>query len=284
MTGQATAQHAYHRALFGRFADWDAILDAVEDLTGMRSADGLMGFDQMGHFGPTGCALVAEQFERMARTDLALCEIGSGFGGVIRQLARTLERAGRRCRAVGVELVESNCRIAEGIRDRIGSGEEVVCADARALPFPGASFDGVVICGSAPHFESMADVLLQARHVLRDDGVLVMMEEVSLRTGSGALSDAFLALHPPGVFFQATCEERLAQLDRAGFRAVTSDLTDWALVLLDQRQRALKLFLGTSQRIFGIAEVSRIQATLRAAQREIAAGRIRPTLIVASAS
>lgn len=57
---QHTAQYRYHRDLFPALHDWENTRRAIVGFTGQDSPEGLLGLDQMGHFGPQGCDLVAE--------------------------------------------------------------------------------------------------------------------------------------------------------------------------------------------------------------------------------
>jgi hypothetical protein len=54
-------QALYHAELFGRFAEWSQLAQQIADFTGELSVRGLIGLDQMGHFGPSGCDLIIER-------------------------------------------------------------------------------------------------------------------------------------------------------------------------------------------------------------------------------
>jgi MPBQ/MSBQ methyltransferase len=65
-------------------------------------------------------------------------DVGSGLGGTSRYLA-----AGTGCRAIGVDLTEEYCRVAEMLSARVGLAErtEFRQGNALELPFEDASFD-----------------------------------------------------------------------------------------------------------------------------------------------
>ncbi|MEK8173301.1 hypothetical protein NKH77_43645 [Streptomyces sp. M19] len=70
---------------------------------------------------------------------------------------------------------------------------------------------------------------------------------MSLTPGTEEPSEAFRAVHPRGVFHTTALADRLAQLDAAGFTDVARrDLTDWAVSLLADRLKVVRIFRGAS--------------------------------------
>jgi SAM-dependent methyltransferase len=279
-------QERYHHALFGGLRAWERAFDQISDLSGAESLDGLLGLDQMGHFGPNGCDLVvdaiAAHFKGMP---LRLCELGSGFGGTTRYVVNRLRARGISVEvALGLEFVAGHCRLFRTInRSLRETAAEPVCAAAQALPLAPAAFDVIFAAGAASHLSDMAAVLDECRRCLRPGGLLVFTEEVSLVRPGAVLSDRFLEAHPPAVFQFASRDERLNQLCSAKFRTTLRDLTPWAIDLVGQRLRALRLFRGSAQQILGSAEVDRVFQTLETALDEYVRGSIQPALIEAIA-
>lgn len=278
----ADAQAGYHRAVFGGLQEWERALGVIEDFAEEPGVAGMLGLDQISHFGPTGCDLIADQLR--PPLDL-LVELGCGYGGALRYLVDRLSRSGRggvRV-AVGVDIVTGHCRVAQRMTESLGlSGHLAVCASAEAVPLPTGSADAVVVSGSMPHFARPGRVLREAARLLRPSGRLVLTEEVSLLTSGKEVSPAFRATHPADVFYLSSPEDRLRQCIDAGFVDVRfRDLTDWAIKLFDERLKVIKIFRGTVDRLFGAAEADVIVTTLLAARAEFEQRVLVPALITA---
>lgn len=261
---QAAAQRRYHDERFSQLANVAGTREVIEDLSGSLLHEAWLGLDQMGHFGPHGCELVADAIaERSAAIDLVV-ELGSGYGGALRDVVHRLRGAGVGVRAaVGSELVVDHCRAAACLGERFERPPAYVAADAAALPLDGGTADVVFAAGSMPHFRCPGHVVGEAYRVLRPHGLLVVAEEVSLVREGGTPPAAFLDQHPPGVFTFSSVADRRAQLGSAGFAEVTfRDLTTWAADLVTARLRALRLLRGTAARVYGEPQVDAIDTTL----------------------
>lgn len=101
--------------------------------------------------------------------DQHVVDVGAGLGGPARHLAR---RVG--CRVTGVDLTEEYCRVARELARRLGLADRVTFrrADALALPFPDATFDGawtqhisMNIADKRAFFAEMARVVKPGSHV-----------------------------------------------------------------------------------------------------------------------
>ncbi|MFF0219891.1 class I SAM-dependent methyltransferase [Streptomyces vinaceus] len=283
--GQREAQSRYHRELFPALHDWERTERSVVEFSGEEGPAGLLGIDQMGHFGPQGCDLVAGAVTaRAGGRPLDLCELGSGFGGALRYTVDRLADAGAGVRrGYAVDLVPEHCAVGRRINRAQGrTALTDLCASATAVPLPEASLDLVLVTGSMPHFPAPGEVLREAGRLLRRDGLLVLTEEVSLTPGHEEPSEAFRATHPHGVFFTTPVAVRLRELELAGFTdVVRTDLRRWAVALLSDRLKALRIFRGSVAGIYGAGPTDRIRMTLEAARTEFVAGRLCPALITA---
>ncbi|ARZ72348.1 methyltransferase [Streptomyces albireticuli] len=290
--GQRDVQYGYHRGLFPALHDWERTERSIVGFTGEEGPSGLLGLDQMGHFGPQGCdlaadAVVAGYTPVPGRSAVDLCELGSGFGGALRYTVDRLTARGVAVRrAHGVELVAEHCAVSRRI-SRAQGREAVteICASATAVPLPDAALDVVLVTGSMPHFPEPGDVLREAGRLLRPGGLLVLTEEVSLTPGGREPSAAFRATHPRDVFFTTALADRLRQFARAGFTdVVRRDLTEWAAALLAERLKVVRIFRGSVAGIYGTEPADLIRDTLTAAREEYLAGRLLPALFSARRS
>lgn len=286
VSGQEELQRQHHIEIFGSLYQWDTAFERIVDLSGAATQAGLLGLDQLGHFGPNGCDLIVDEILKMPGSPSLLCELGSGFGGAVRHVTDRLASRGRRISAVGIELVPLHCRIAWQISEMVGVAPPIVCADAARLPLRSGAVDIVMSTGSVPHFPRVGAVLREAARVLRAGGHLVLTEEVSLlRDPHVPLSAEFRRLHPVGVFFLTTVEHRDQQLSAAGFTDVRQrSLMPWAVDLMTDRIKALKLFRGTVEGIFGVDETARIIDSLRVSRDMYRSGLLIPRLTIARRS
>jgi SAM-dependent methyltransferase len=243
------------------------------------------GLDQLGHFGPRCVSLVVERLVQATAGPLThVLEVGSGFGGALRQVERELRSRKVDASLVGVELVAEHCANAAAISGVLADpAPRIVQADARRLPLRSGSMDAVFAAGSASHFSSIRDVLAECGRVLRPGGVLVMTEEVSVRPAGGPEpGDEFVQHHPRDVFHAATPEERRDELTAAALMVEAFEpLVRWAVPLLRQRVQALRFMAHCAMRMFGEQAYERMVRTLTSAADEYERGSIEPVLVVA---
>lgn len=279
---EASRQEDYHAELFDAARSWTEMHPRIVDLSGDAGRSGLLGFDQLGHFGPHGCDLVVTQLCALAGRlgrPLELCELGSGFGGALRFICDRVEAAEKTIdTAIGIELVGAHVAIANQIEQCIGSGRlTFLQSDCHSLDLADECLDAVIIVGSMPHFADPAQVFSQAWRVLRAGGSLIFTEEVSLIHAEGIVSARFREYHPAGVFHTTELPRRLEQLAAAGFvNIVLEPHREWAIELLTARRQALKLFRGSAEGIFGLDQVARIDGTLASACDEFVRGTVVP--------
>lgn len=280
-------QARYHDARFSSLADWGGTAPAIADLTGSVAHERLLGLDQMGHFGPLGCELVADVIARTGRVG-DLLELGSGYGGALRDVVHRLAEQGvpGLGAAVGVDLVPEHCRAGREIgATTAGRPTTLVAADARALPVATGSIDVVFITGSVVHFGAAHAAFREVHRVLRPAGLFVFTDEFRLVGGPDRLGAEFAAAHPEPVFTLVDTATRHDQLRRGGFTTwEDTALDDWGCEVLDARLRALKLFRGSAAGIFSEEAVALITRNLRSVLDEYHAGALSPHLVVARPS
>jgi ubiquinone/menaquinone biosynthesis C-methylase UbiE len=98
-----------------------------------------------------------------------ILELGCGPGGTLSSVARLLAPS----RLAGIDIDrELLARAAERLAEA-GAAAELVCGDARALPFPDASFEIVLDFGTLYHIARSADALAEAARVLVPGGMYV---------------------------------------------------------------------------------------------------------------
>ncbi|MER5375867.1 class I SAM-dependent methyltransferase [Streptomyces sp. NPDC002553] len=284
-TEQTRVQHRYHRELFPALHDWERTEASIVEFTGESGPKGLLGLDQMGHFGPQGCDLVSGLVrEALPDAVLTVGELGSGFGGALRYLADALTAGGAGvARMYGIDLVPEHCAVSRRISAAQGRSDVTeICADATDVPLPDGALDVVVVTGSMPHFPHPGAVLREAARLLRPGGLFVATEEVSLAPPGREPSAAFREVHPPDVFHVTPLPDRLRQLREAGFADVERrDLRGWAVALLADRLKVVRLFHGSVANIYGKEPVELIRRTLTTAREEYLAGRLLPSLLTA---
>jgi SAM-dependent methyltransferase len=280
-------QAAYHAELFTNLSRWDEVWKAAVDVIGDQESAVELGLDQLGLFGPRGVSLVVERLIANTTGESLACivELGSGFGGALRHAGRILRSSGLHAQLIGVEIVPSHCEVARTIGRALGDETAVIlAADAGHLPIPSTSIDAAFAAGSASYFSSVSDVVSECHRVLRPGGVLVMIDEVSLRPhGAPPVTEVFLAHHP--YLHTATLEERRIQVETAGFRIVEFEsLAAWGEALLRQRAQAMRFLGACAHRVYGADATERIISALTSAAYEYGRGSIQPMVIVAHRS
>jgi ubiquinone/menaquinone biosynthesis C-methylase UbiE len=112
-----------------------------------------------------------------------LLDVGSGLGGPARYLA---QRFG--CRVTGVDLTPEFCAVATQLTQQLGLQNQVDfhVADALALPFGDASFDGAYSMNVSMNIADKASLYCALRRVLKPGGWLLLSE---LARGDGPEPD-----------------------------------------------------------------------------------------------
>jgi SAM-dependent methyltransferase len=102
--------------------------------------------------------------ERIGFKGKSVLEVGVGSGTTSRYLAA------RGAATVGIDISPSAIQLIK----RESSVIDLVCADARALPFSDCSFDVVFHQGVLEHFKEPFPLLLEQRRVLKEGGALLV--------------------------------------------------------------------------------------------------------------
>jgi ubiquinone/menaquinone biosynthesis C-methylase UbiE len=137
-------------------------------------------------------------------------EIGSGTGASL----PCYERATR------VVAVEPDASMAKRLPAKAAEAKvpvKVISARAQALPFPDESFDAAVAAFVLCSVEDQADVLAEARRVLRPSGKLVVLEHVLGEGGTARWQNRLTPLHKRMAGNCHLNRDTRAAVARAGF-------------------------------------------------------------------
>jgi len=115
--------------------------------------------------------VATEELAKLAEIEpgQALLDVGCGLGGTSRYLASTFG-----CNAVGVDLTEEYCRVAEKLSARVGLGDRTAFRQGSALdlPFPDGQFDIVWTEHVQMNIPDKAGFYRELRRVLKPHGRL----------------------------------------------------------------------------------------------------------------
>lgn len=134
-----------------------------------RAGDAYQAFPDIGRRNALQARLEVPAFVRALRLPrhAAILEIGCGRGVALPVLHRLLRPA----RLVGLDIDPGFLREAEARVAAAGAPVELVEADARALPFPTASFDVVIDFGTCYHIAHAGLAVREIARVLATGGV-----------------------------------------------------------------------------------------------------------------
>lgn len=224
MNGKDAGGVDHYGAAYGRFGD---------DLHALIRREAF-GED----YGQNGWQTSDEQDLFLAHLDLdassSLLDIACGSGGPTLRMAR---RTG--CRVHGIDAHEQ--AIAEACARAGHEGLERVVFErldaSRPLPFPGATFDGVICIDAINHLPDRPRVLAEWARVLRPGGRLVFTDPVVV---TGMLTHEEIAIRSSIGFFlfvPAGVDEKL--LEDAGFEvAQRLDRTENMARMAERRRAA----------------------------------------------
>ena len=152
-------------------------------------------------------SLVQHEYRQLARQAVQMgiprggqvLDIGTGPGYIAMEVAGLLRaEAG----VVGLDLSTAMLQIAarnaaeRGLQDFISWKE----GDAGRMPFPDASFDGIVSSGSLHHWDDPLVVFNEVARVLKPNGIALIRDTQRLPKGSARFFAGLIGLTIPGDF------------------------------------------------------------------------------------
>jgi SAM-dependent methyltransferase len=206
LEGRVTAHYRHGGLEAALLAALQAAGKDVEHLT----PHDLMGSDEF-HIG--GAQATQDLAARLGLHEgMHLLDIGSGIGGVARQLAATYG-----CRVTGIDLSAEFVAVASSLTRRMGLSERVSfhMASANSLDFPPASFDGAVLLHVGMNVPDKAALFARVHAALRPGGFLAVYD--IMRTGPGALDFPQPWSSVPETSFVEPPDAYRAALTGAGF-------------------------------------------------------------------
>lgn len=274
-TERSVSRHYEHGSL--ESAILSALTAAGKDIDRLTHAD-LAPIDEF-HIGGRQATI-----ELGAQIDLPhgarLLDIGSGVGGPSRFFA-----AERGWRIDGIDLTAEYVRVAQQLSQRIGLGEVVSYreANATALPFADATFDGAYMLHVGMNIPDKKAVFAEVRRVLKPGGVFAIYDAMRESDGTFAYPVPWSAGPETNFIDTASAYRRL--LGEAGFRIERErSRRDFALESFRQRQRMAKAQGGAPQPglqiVMGPTAAQKVANMMGLVER----GVISPTEIISSAA
>ena len=215
--------------------------DLVERLNAALAADGvdparptidaLAPYDQ---FHGRGMEATIELADRMPiRGGDAILDVGSGIGGPARYIAT---RFG--CQVTGVDLTPEFCAVARHLTRLLGLDDRVrfEVANALAMPFADASFDGAYSMNVSMNIADKAAFHREIARVLKPGGWVVLAE---IARGQGDIEFPTPWARSAETSFLATPDETRTSLERAGFTILEQRDTREQAIAYGARARAM---------------------------------------------
>ena len=95
-----------------------------------------------------------------------LLDVGCGTGIFLASLEET------KADLWGIDISTNG---TERAKRRVSKPEQIICKDARSLPFNDNEFDYVTALGAIEHFPSIPSILKEIKRVTKDEGKIVIM-------------------------------------------------------------------------------------------------------------
>jgi ubiquinone/menaquinone biosynthesis C-methylase UbiE len=169
--------------------------------------------------------------ERISRNDSVL-EVGTGTGYFSSILADHCDSY------TGLEIDPNSC---EATRRRLGGRGKVIEADARALPFPNASFSSVVALEVLEHIQDYPQAVREIHRCIRPEGRLIVSVPYRKKGGKNPINPYHV--HEPG-------EEELIQCLASHFGKVQVFYQYFSETSFMTAARVLHM-----RRFFGLAQI-----------------------------
>jgi ubiquinone/menaquinone biosynthesis C-methylase UbiE len=196
------------------------------------TTDALAPYDQFHGRGMEATIEIADLMP--VRASDVLVDIGCGIGGAARYLATRF-----RCRIVGIDLTPEFCDVARELTNRLGLSDRVTAevANALALPFADATFDGAYSMNVSMNIADKAAFHREIARVLKPGGWVVLSE---ISAGSSAPLDFPTPwARSAETSFLATADETRRSLMAAGFTIVEERDTREQAIAYGTRARAM---------------------------------------------
>jgi len=175
--------------------------------------DALAPYD---HFHGRGLEATLESARLMpAKAGERLLDVGSGLGGPARYVANRF-----RCHVTGIDLSPQFCELAQHLTrlQRMEDRTRFEIADALAMPFADASFDGAYSMNVSMNIEDKGALYGEMRRVLKPGAWLVLSEVAKGEGGEPEYPTAWA--ETPRTSFLVTPEETRRELIAAGFEVL----------------------------------------------------------------
>jgi len=211
--------HYASTALFDRIVS--AAGDAGLDVDNLTAAD-LAPVDEFHIGGRAATQSLMEHADIGAGS--RVLDVGSGVGGTARYLADSGSH-----QVTGVDLTPAYIEVATALTELVGLGDLVEFreADARSLPFPGASFDAAVMLHVGMNIDDKAAVFTEVGRVLADGGVFALYDIMGRSLATHDFPVPWAA--SPSGSFLATADDYIDALIAADFEIRhVADRTDTA--------------------------------------------------------
>jgi ubiquinone/menaquinone biosynthesis C-methylase UbiE len=251
-------------------------LEAIGKSPATVDLDDLAALDEFHLRGPAATRELIEILDVGA--DAHVLDVGSGLGGPARRLAKATG-----CRVTGVDLSEDYCVVGNELTGWLGLSERVRLepGDATQLDrFAASPFDAAWSIHVSMNVEDKSSLYASVAHVVKPGAPFVLFDILSAGTEEPQYPAPWAAT--PKQSFLATADEMSAHLERAGFSIIEiKDQTSQSLAFLDESIARTKSLGGPPPLGLHLVLGPNFKEIIEVARRNLAEGRLAPTVIYA---